>query len=187
MAAGREVRLVQRNADRTKIFAVVTTADGELGYGPLTIGGVWLDLYDGSGPEVVPGDPHLGAELTGPAAEVHPLDDYYRFYGYSPDVIEWIEATPLSDERAAQSFGRYEGGGRKSADVAERLGLDLDRLNHDGYDEGVMPGHYDPSGDPAFFPGFGAGNWAVSDPSGRVKVNPNAYRFKAWLSLGPQS
>jgi hypothetical protein len=48
--------------------------------------------------------------------------------------------------------------------------------------EAVIPGAQNPAGDPMYQDGF-AGNWAVADPAGRASINPDAYRFKAWLSL----
>ncbi|GIH21333.1 hypothetical protein [Rugosimonospora africana] len=48
--------------------------------------------------------------------------------------------------------------------------------------EALVPGAYDPVGDPRHHLGF-TSNWAVGDPTGRVSINPDAYRFKAWLSL----
>jgi hypothetical protein len=125
------------------------------------------------------GDEALGARLTAPAAGYHDLADYYRFYGYPPEVIAWIEATELDDPRAR---GPYHDVGRAEDEVVRRLGLDRDRVHDAAMVEALVPDAQDAAGDPRYHHGFSS-NWAVADPTGRVTINPDAYRFKAWLSL----
>ncbi len=184
MESNREVRLLQRDSVRGEIFALVDDGGAPFGYGPLRLNEIWLQYYADPSPTDAPGDPELGASLAA-GAGFHLLDDFFRFYGYPDDVIAWIEATPLRDPRPHLGYSPYEGGGREAADVAARLGLDEQRLRLAGYDEGIMHGSYDPAGDEVFYTAFDD-NWAVADPTGRVTVNPNAYRFKAWLSMEAQ-
>lgn len=177
----RDVRFLQSNSDRRQIFAVATGGRPAEGFGPLDVDQVGDELYTDQYPAPYRpvGDAALAADLMARSDEFHPLDDFFHFYGYPPDVIAWIEATELNTSGGG---GWYTGGGREAAEVAERLGLDEQRLRDAGMDEGIVPGAYDPAGDPLYQHGFGS-NWAVADPSGRVTINPNARRFKAWLSL----
>lgn len=183
MSNGRDVRLVQRNSAPADIYALVGGPDGPVGYGPLAMDLISVERYADPSRRSRPGDPALGAELVAAESDFHPLDDFFRFYHYPDDLIEWIEATPLHSEAAREGLGWYEGGGRDSAEVARRLNIDEARLRWAGMEEGAVPGARDPAGDPVYYSGFGGNNWAVADPSGRVTINPNAYRFKAWLSL----
>jgi len=174
-------RFLQNNAERTQIFALASGDGMDVGFGPLAMPQIYLDLYHTTPPSAwhPRGDPALGADLTARAAEFHLLDDFFHVYGYPPDLIAWIEATVLRDPDAR---GPYDDVGRPAEEVAERLGLDVERLRRAGAAEGIVEGQLDPAGDPLYHYTFGS-NWAVADPAGRVTINPNSYRFKAWLSL----
>jgi len=167
---GRQVQFLQDNRDRRRIFALVTGAGPVLGFGPLTLDAVSAGLYTEPYPSPwhPRGDAALGARLGAQRGELHDLRDFYRFYGYPPETVSWVEATPP--------------GGRDDTEVAARLGIDPDRLYRAAMREALIPGAQDPAGDPMYQDGF-ADNWAVANPAGQVGINPDAYRFKAWLSL----
>lgn len=175
-----ECRFLQDNADRREIFAVVTGAGPALGFGPLTMGRLYEALFTEpvSNPWGPKGDAALGADLTARASELHPLDDFFRFYEYPPDVVAWIEATPV-DDRSEQ--GTAGSAGRDLDEVARRLGLDRKRLLRAAGTESIVENAFDPAGDPMHRPTFFA-NWAAGDET-FLAINPNAYRFKAWLSM----
>jgi hypothetical protein len=119
--------------------------------------------------------------LAARAGELHDLEDFYRFYGYPPDVVAWVEATQLSDP-TARSYSLYQRGGRDIDDVIARLGVDSRALYEASDGEIAVPGHYDPEGNPLFINHFGD-NWAIGDLSGWRAIDPRHYRFKAWLSF----
>ncbi len=177
----RRVRFLQSDEDRRQIFAVSTGEGAALGFGPLSMDEIYAERYESPTPLpwFPPGDEALAATLTARAGDFHDLADYYRFYGYPPEVISWIEATELVNPEA---LGPYHERGRTEAEVVERLGLDRERVHDAAMIEALMPGAYDAEGEPMYHHGF-TSNWAVGDPSGRVSINPGAYRFKAWLSL----
>ena len=179
--ADHAVRLLQRNDDRSQIYGLVT-AGAALGVGPLALADINLDDLDLALEVGEIADAELGRRLVSDAGAFHPLDAFFHFYGYPPDVIEWIESTPLSDANLPPTaYTLYGGGGREVADVAARLQLDPARLQAAASAEGSAGG-VDSAGDPLFYTQFDE-NWAVADASGYVTINPNAYRFKAWLSL----
>jgi hypothetical protein len=79
-----------------------------------------------------PGGPELGAALIARAAEFHPLEDYFRFYKYPPDLITRAEATE------PHVAGRpFEVVGRPSEEAASRFGIDLHRLHAAALEETV--------------------------------------------------
>jgi hypothetical protein len=166
----RGVRFLQDNRDRRQIFAVVTEGGSALGFGPLALDAIYAGLYTEPYPSPwhPRGDPALGDRLTAHGGDLHDLRDFYRFYGYPPQLVSWVEATPPE--------------GRDETEVAARLGVDPQRLHRAAMREAVIPGAQDPAGDPVYQDGF-ADNWAVANPAGQVSVNPDGYRFKAWLSL----
>ncbi len=175
-------RFLQSNRDRRQIFAVVTGDGPAVAFGSLALNQIYAGLYT----EPYPtrwhprGDEALAVDLAARAGDFHDLDDFYRFHGYSAELIDWVEATPLNIP--TEGMGGDMDGGREESEVVERFGLDRERLVDAAFREGIVPGAFDPAGDPLYHVMFDA-NWAVVDPSGHVRINPKAYRFKAWLSL----
>lgn len=167
----KQVELLQDNRDRRQIFALVTRDGSVLGFGPLDMDLIFVGLY--AEPYPSPwhphGDPALGAALAARRGELHDLADFYGFYAYPPGLLAWIASTPLE--------------GWDESEVAGRLGIGPERLHRAAMREAVVPGAQDPTGDSLYQDGF-ADNWAVANPAGQVRINPDAYRFKAWLSLG---
>jgi hypothetical protein len=176
-------RFLQSNRDRREIYAVVERDGTGYGYGPLPLEQIDARLFGGPGrpSRLGPGDPALAASLAARAGECHDLEDFYRFYGYPPDVIDWVESTDLRGPDV-MSLGWFRAGGRDIAEVSRRLGVDSVALYEGSDGEVADPGNYDPEGNPLFYPEFWE-NWAVGDLSGRRSVNPRSYRFKAWLSF----
>jgi hypothetical protein len=164
-------RFLQRNDDRRQIFVTVDADGRRVAFGPLGLDEVDCERY------VVPGglvwrglgDEALARDLSARAGEFHDLDDFYRAYGYPADILDWVEATDL----------RF---GREVDEVADRLGLDVALLDEASWQEAHVQGSFDPEGNYLFHHGFGD-NWAIGDLSGRSSINPNNYRFKAWLSF----
>lgn len=165
-----QVELLQDNVDPRQIFALVSRDGSVLGFGPLEIDLIYVGLYAEPYPSPwhPPGDPALGSALAARRAELHDLGDFYAFYGYPPDLLAWIASTPPE--------------GWDEAEVATRLGIEPERLHRAAMREATVPDAQDPAGDPLYQDGF-TDNWAVADPAGQVGINPDAYRFKAWLSL----
>ena len=91
------IRFLQNNRDRRQIYAVVDRGGVGYGYGPLPLEQVDASLFGGPyrPSRVGPGDPALAASLAARADEFHDLEDFFRFYGYPPDVVDWVEATDL--------------------------------------------------------------------------------------------
>jgi len=148
---------LQADDDRALIYA---SAEGTM-YGPLSLAAI-----------------HRTArfeERATPAGKLHLLDDFFGFYGYPSDAIAWVEATRLRIEELGTT------GGQSVPDVARHLGIDPERLAEAANRESVVDGLYDPEGNPIFLDRF-EDNWAAGDLSG-LYLNPDAYRFKAWLSL----
>jgi len=151
-------QFVQDDIDRRRIFAQPGPAP--VGYGPLTLDEIRLMRYP---------DEDATRPCVPLPAGTHPLDDYYTFYGYPPQILDWVAATP------PEGYDIHE--------VVQRLGLDVTALFRDSYTEALMPdGATDAAGDPLFLVGFGD-NWAVANLSGQVDIDPRQYRFKAWVSL----
>jgi hypothetical protein len=168
--ADRTVLIVQATADRRRIYAVATDEHGEsLGYGPLTLDQLNVRRLANPYQSVWPpaGSPDLAADIAAHPDAYHRLEAYFHVYGYPADVIAWIGSTPAD--------------GYDYREVAARLGLDEQRLWRAGLLEGETGGT-DAASDTMFFPCL-ADNWAVTNMTGQVAVNPNALRFKAWLSL----
>ena len=173
------VRFVQHNQDRRQIYAIAERDGTGVAYGPLPLDEIHEHLYR-SGDRRGPGDPELARQLAARSGEFHDLDDFFRAYGYPPDVVAWVDATPIDNRR--NRSGYFIGGGYDPADVAARLGIDEQVLNEAAWPETYDPRSRDPEGDPMFYDIFWD-NWAIGDLSGVRKINPNGYRFKAWLSF----
>jgi hypothetical protein len=173
-------RFLQSNRDRREIYAIVDRGGSPAAYGPLTYEQVDCRLL-GAESRLGRGDAALAASLLGRGSELHDLDDFYRFYGYPPDVVDWVESTPLRGPEVG-STSWFQGGGRELDDVVRRLGLDRATLYRATHAEVADPGNLDAAGDPVFYPAFWD-NWAIGDLSGRRSINPRSYRFKAWLSF----
>jgi hypothetical protein len=148
-------------------------------YGPLALEEVREDRYLVPLRGVPAGDPALAAELGRRAAEFHDLEDFYRYAGYSDEVIAWVEATKIN---ARDKLGAIFPEGRLPYDVAEQLGLDVHRLVEAAFDASVRPLARDPEGRDVFYDQFWD-NWAVGNDSGHLTVDPKAYRFKAWVAF----
>jgi len=176
-------RFLQNNRDRREIYAMVRRPSGTVAYGPLALEQVDSALFgDANRPaRLGPGDPALAASLAQRAGEFHDLEDFYRFYGYPPDVVEWVESTDLSDTHGL-SNSWFQRGGRDIDEVAPRLGVDRATLYRAANHEIVDPTGHDPEGNPLFYPRFWR-NWAIGDLSGWRSINPRSHRFKAWLSF----
>jgi len=148
---------LQADGDRAKIYASLDNTT----YGPLHLAVI-----------------HRTArfeEPAAPAGKLHLLDDFFGFYGYPSNVVAWVDATRLHIEELGTT------GGRSVPEVARYLGIDPERMAEAANRESVVDGLYDPEGNPIFLDRF-EDNWAAGDLTG-LYVNPDAYRFKAWLSL----
>jgi hypothetical protein len=179
-------RFWQHNRDLRQIFAIVAQAGSPpvppVAYGPLALEEVREDRYLRPLRGVPAGDPELAAELGRRAAEFHDLEDFYRYAGYSDEIIAWVEATEINTRDA---LGYIFPGGRVPYDVAEKLGLDPVRLRDAASDESVMPHRVDPEGRNVYYEEFWD-NWAVDNESGHLVVNPKSYRFKAWVAFNAE-
>src|SRR5262245_35341264 len=93
----RNVEFLQRNSDRREIYALLTADDGQrIAAGPLTATEV-DPVYFGSAPAGIrsPSEQaERAAEIACTRDEFHDLADFYHFYGYPADLIEWIERVP---------------------------------------------------------------------------------------------
>jgi hypothetical protein len=183
MTTTKGCRFWQHNRDLRRIFAIVTQADPSpvppVAYGPLTLNQVYEKLYLQPVFGAPASDPALAAELIRRADEFHDLEDFYRYAGYSDEVIAWIEATPINTR---DELGYVFPEGRLPYDVAEKLGLDVHRLVEAAWDASVMPRARDPEGRDVFYDRLWD-NWAVGNDSGHLTVNPKSYRFKAWVAF----
>jgi hypothetical protein len=180
-----ECRFVQRHADRREIFAIVTGGPASGGHGPLPLERVtrqrfvkvragWLDL---------PGDPALAADLAARAGQFHDLDDFYAFYEYPREVLDWVARIPRQERDGS---GYYEQRGYLSDEAASMLGIDLAVLHASAWKEAVDPSRLDPAGDSVYYANFAVDiNWAVTAESGPTWIDVSSYRFKAWLSFLP--
>jgi hypothetical protein len=177
------IRFLQGNRDRREIYAVVDRGGVGYGYGPLPLEQVDTSLFGGpSRPSRMgPGDPALAASLAARADDFHDLEDFFRFYGYPPDVVDWVEATDLRGVTGTSQTS-FQDGGRDIDEVIDRLGVDSVALYQASDGEIVDPSGFDPEGNPLFYPRFWH-NWAIGDLSGWRAINPRNYRFKAWLSF----
>lgn len=176
-------RFLQNNRDRREIYAVVRRPGGTVGYGPLALEQVDSGLFGDADRQsrLGPGNAALAASLAERAGEFHDLEDFYRFYGYPSDVLDWVESTDLGGT-TGPSQTWFQDGGRDIDEVADRLGVDRAALYRAADQEIVDPSGYDPEGNPLFYPRFWR-NWAIGDLSGWRSINPRSYRFKAWLSF----
>jgi hypothetical protein len=170
------IRFVQRNVDRRDIYAVMASGALE----PLRPDQIWPWLRPphvvGHTPE---GDLALARDLAARADEFHDLDDFYVHYGYPQEVLDWVVRTPLGDSQPWRD-------GYDASEVVDVLGIDLTALRDAGGEDGIDHSRLDPAGDILYYRHLGEReNWAISDPSGRVRVDPSSYRFKAWLSYLP--
>lgn len=176
---------MQRDADRRDIYALVTGGPLAGAHGPLPLEHITGRRFTRPRPgyRLPPGDPALADDLAARAGQFHDLDDFYTFYGYPQEVLDWLARMPRQE---ADGKGYYDGSGYRSNEVAAVLGLDLDLLHAAALKEAVDPGRVDPIGDPVFFTNFAVDeNWAVTAESGPVWIDPTSYRFKAWLSFLP--
>jgi hypothetical protein len=182
---GYPIRFLQNNQDRREIYAVVERDGAAYGYGPLTLEQVDTALFGGPSrqPRLGPGDPGLAASLASRTGEFHDLEDFYRFYGYPPEAVEWVEQTEMGS-LTEPLYTPYQEGGRDVRDVARMLEIDYETLYRGSSTEIVDPTSYDPEGNPPFHRWFWS-NWAIGDMSGWRAINPRSYRFKAWLSFHP--
>jgi hypothetical protein len=177
--APRTIQFLEEDGDRRRIFALVRGGPDPVGHGPLSLDEVYYERYVAAhlSPDS-PGDRRLGWDLA-VGTGFHDLDDFFRFYGYPADLVGWVEATPLTV--GWHGFYRVRTVGRRLDEVARRFGLGHDRLREAALAEALRPDS-EPSGEVSHYDIFGD-NWAVKDHGGRVTINPDAYRFKAWLSL----
>jgi hypothetical protein len=146
------ITFLQADDDRTQIYASVDGDGPPTLYGPLRLG------------EIQP--TARFAEPATPPARLHRLDDFFDFYGYPSDVVEWVDVT----RRGIEELGTT--GGRSVSDVATLLAVDPDRLAEAANRESVVDGLYDPEGNPIFLDRF-EDNWAAGDLSG-LYLNPAA-------------
>ncbi|GAA1818144.1 hypothetical protein GCM10009682_43610 [Luedemannella flava] len=173
-------RFVQRDSDRREIYAIVTDGPAAGAHGPLDLTRISRRPFvtERPGYPFPTGDPALAESLAARAGEFHDLDDFYAHYGYPAEVLAWVASMPRHGDY-------YDDRGYRSAEVADRLGLDLTALNAAAWREAIDPGRVDPAGDPVFHPDFDVDrNWAVTGGSGPVMIDVTSYRFKAWLSFG---
>jgi hypothetical protein len=180
MTTTKVCRFWQHNCDLRQIFAIVSQASSPpVAYGPLALNEIYEGRYLQPLRGVPAGDPALAAELSRRTAEFHDLEDFYRYAGYSDEVIAWVEETKIN---TLDELGYTFPEGRWPYDVAEKLGLDVHRLVEAAWDDSVMPRVRDPEGRDVFYDRFWD-NWAVGNDSGHLTVNPKAYRFKAWVAF----
>ncbi len=169
----KDTLVLQHNSDPRQIFLVKTGDGTARASGPLE--------YSGHVPVSQRSPEELGSWLLEHRDELHELADYFHFYHYPADVVAWIEATPVVGAQVYEF--RWARAGRTVVEVAQRLGLDAKVLDQAGADESWGEGAYDAAGDPLYHMSFN-GNWAMGEAAYEpVRIDPDALRFKLWLSL----